>query len=431
MILLVGIFYFFLRLEPLSRFLLFGTAIMHSFFEVIVFGLIYMVQTVDVPGHEQKTRHDNQTTHEDYLDVSPRNVDSSEGVSLKEVIQNSITASDEFIDELCSADSIDNRFAIEDVHVLSTRTPFNIEILPKDTYQLFFNIEKLNNFRLINDYFLDVHHKLRAGGWIIAKYLAIEDDWYRLRSKMPEMLFYMLYPVYFLIHRISPKIPYLKSLYFFFTQGYNQKISRAEVLGRLSFCGFKVAKEVKQGSDSYIVAQKLKMPSDISNPSYGPIIRLNRIGYQGKQIKIYKFRTMHPYSEFIQKEVFESNALNSKGKLRDDFRVTQWGKIIRMMWIDEFPQLLNWLRGDIALVGVRALSEHYFSLYPEDLQDLRIQFKPGLVPPYYADMPNSFEEIINSERQYLNQKKMKLFTTDLKYLSKAMYNILIKGARSS
>lgn len=48
----------------------------------------------------------------------------------------------------------------------------------------------------------------------------------------------------------------------------------------------------------------------------------------------------------------------------------------------------------IDLVGVRALSEHYFNLYPPDLQELRCKFKPGLVPPFYADMPVTFEEIV-------------------------------------
>ncbi len=77
-----------------------------------------------------------------------------------------------------------------------------------------------------------------------------------------------------------------------------------------------------------------------------------------------------------------------------------------------------------------ALSEHYFSLYPEDMQQLRIQFKPGLVPPYYADMPKTFDEIIDSERQYLLAKEKHPFSTDVRYFFKAWYNILIKRARS-
>jgi len=81
------------------------------------------------------------------------------------------------------------------------------------------------------------------------------------------------------------------------------------------------------------------------------------------------------------------------------------------------------------LVGVRALSEHYFSLYPQDLQVKRINFKPGLIPPYYADLPESFDEIVNSEREYLTQKEIAPILTDLNYFIKAISNILL-GARS-
>ena len=50
---------------------------------------------------------------------------------------------------------------------------------------------------------------------------------------------------------------------------------------------------------------------------------------------------MHPYSEFIQEEVFKQNKLNNKGKLSNDFRLTNWGKFLRKYWIDELPQFFN------------------------------------------------------------------------------------------
>ena len=104
---------------------------------------------------------------------------------------------------------------------------------------------------------------------------------------------------------------------------------------------------------------------------------------------------------------------------------------MRKLWIDELPQLYNWIRGDITLIGVRALSEHYFSLYPKDLQELRTSFKPGLIPPYYADMPKKFNEVIESERRYLQRKQEKQYSTDILYFSKAFINILFHGARSN
>ena len=92
--------------------------------------------------------------------------------------------------------------------------------------------------------------------------------------------------------------------------------------------------------------------------------------------------------------------------------------------------MANKKKTNLDMVGVRALSEHYFSLYPKDLQDLRTRFKPGLVPPYYADMPKSFDEIIESERHYLQAKQNHPFSTDIRYFFRAWYNILFRKARS-
>ena len=140
---------------------------------------------------------------------------------------------------------------------------------------------------------------------------------------------------------------------------------------------------------------------------------------------------MYPFSEYCQELVIKENSLASSGKVREDFRVTTWGKIFRKLWIDEIPMLINFFKGELSLVGVRPLSENYFSMYPKDLQNLRINFKPGLIPPYYADLPNNFDEILNSERVYLNKKKKSPFITDLKYFFKAFNNIVFKGIRSS
>ena len=69
-------------------------------------------------------------------------------------------------------------------------------------------------------------------------------------------------------------------------------------------------------------------------------------------------------------------------------------------------------------------------LYPKSLQLKRVKFKPGLIPPYYADLPKTFDEIIESEIKYLNKKEEKPFTTDLKYFLKSIFNIFFIGARS-
>jgi hypothetical protein len=82
------------------------------------------------------------------------------------------------------------------------------------------------------------------------------------------------------------------------------------------------------------------------------------------------------------------------------------------------------------LVGVRPLSEHYFSLYSTELQTLRIKTKPGLIPPFYADMPVTLEEIMASEMKYLKAYEKRPLHTDFSYFFKAINNIFIKRKRS-
>ena len=92
--------------------------------------------------------------------------------------------------------------------------------------------------------------------------------------------------------------------------------------------------------------------------------------------------------------------------------------------------ILNMLKGEMKLIGVRPLSSHYFNLYTDELKEKRIRYKPGLIPPFYADMPTTLEEIMESEHKYLDAYEKSPFMTDLRYFTKAWYNILFKRARS-
>ena len=74
-----------------------------------------------------------------------------------------------------------------------------------------------------------------------------------------------------------------------------------------------------------------------------------------------------------------------------DLFITRVGRFLRKTWLDELPMLINWMKGDLKLVGVRPLSSHYFSLYSEELRALRIRTKPGLIPAFLSpDMPGTF-----------------------------------------
>ena len=105
---------------------------------------------------------------------------------------------------------------------------------------------------------------------------------------------------------------------------------------------------------------------------------------------------------------------------------------MRKYWLDELPMIFNLLNGDMKLVGVRPLSAHYFNLYSIELQELRTKFKPGLLPPFYADMPKTLDEIQESEMKYLELcNKNGVFFTDIKYFYLILRNIFFRKARSA
>jgi lipopolysaccharide/colanic/teichoic acid biosynthesis glycosyltransferase len=140
---------------------------------------------------------------------------------------------------------------------------------------------------------------------------------------------------------------------------------------------------------------------------------------------------MHPFAEYIHQYIFEKHQLEESGKIKDDFRITSWGRFFRKTLLDELPMLVNWLKRDLKLVGVRPLSETFFKTYPEDLRKERSVFKPGLIPPFYADMPSGIEAVWESERKYLSRYKKHPWRTDFVYFFRALNNILFHHAKSS
>jgi lipopolysaccharide/colanic/teichoic acid biosynthesis glycosyltransferase len=314
--------------------------------------------------------------------------------------------------------------------VIRSTDPYNVKVLQNNSIELFLNLHELNDIRRINSYFITLNKKLKNGGIYIGKF---EPTRYRYRRFLHEYsngLAQIFYFFDFLWRRVTPKLPLIRKFYFAVTKGKDRAISLAEGLGRLYYSGFEVIGLHEEENFVTFIAKKIKEPSTDQNPSYGPLFKMRRVGKEGKDIFVYKFRTMHPYSEYLQQFVFERNSLEKGGKLKDDFRITYWGKIFRKLWIDELPMFINLFRRELKLVGVRPLSKHYFSLYPKELQEKRIKTKPGLIPPFYVDMPKTMEEIVASELKYLDQYKESPLKTDVKYFFKSFYNILIKRARS-
>ena len=305
---------------------------------------------------------------------------------------------------------------------------FSVDEFPDEEIDLFIVNKKVNNLVDINLFFNNCHQKITIGGYLIIGYNNLEDIEEKIRYSKGIRKFIEKLKFY-LFDRAFPKLPVLNKIHLFLTKGKNKVISRAEVWGRLLYHGFDVKKEVKNGDIVYLIAQKDRSISKNPNPSYAPLIRLNRVSLYGNIIKIYKIRSMYPYSEFLQEKVYEMNSLTATGKFNEDFRITKLGKLYRKYWIDETPQFLDLFRGSVKLVGIRAMSLQFFNLYSTEYQELFYQVKPGIISPIFDEKTDSFEDIQKIEKEYLELYLKNPIITDFKYFFKTL-GYMLKGVRS-
>jgi lipopolysaccharide/colanic/teichoic acid biosynthesis glycosyltransferase len=314
--------------------------------------------------------------------------------------------------------------------ILRTRSIDTISHLAKDLGALV-NLKKVNDIRRVNKFFEEVNGHLADGAMYVGAVEVSEQRKARILRKFPNAIATFFYMFDFIFRRVLPKLNLTKGFYFFVTDGRNRVMSKSEVLGRLVACGFEIENLKSIGETLYFVARKVKVPSYDLKPSYGPLFKMKRIGKNGKIIQVYKFRTMHPYSEYLQDYVIRTNGYQDIGKPADDFRITTWGKFLRKYWLDELPQLINVARGEMKLVGIRPVSTRFLNEFPEDIRELRLKQKPGCVPAYVSLLKQSVDGFIEAESIYLREKIKHPYTTDIKYLVKAVFNILSNKIRSA
>ncbi len=421
---LVTMLMFFTRTDYYSRFIVFNTILILSVSEVLIYNTWIVLKRTrvlpeDILGKvERRVKRTTQTLSSTPI-VDPKRIQSVQRAILSEFDR----------DVYCFLETNTNLFS-DNTLIIATTTYFNIANQPENHFDTIINLKRVNDIRRINKFFEEVNFKIPKGGLFVCLAETQEQRKKRLFSKYPPIFNRVYYFFDFLLKRVFPKFSITKNIYFVLTRGENRVISRAELLGRLYSCGFDVINESEINRQYYVVAQKIKKPYFDLEPTYGPLIKLQRIGKGGKFIKVFKFRTMHPYSEYLQEYVYKKHSLEKGGKFKDDFRVSTLGKIMRKFWIDELPMLINLLRGDLKIVGVRPLSKHYFSLYTQELQERRIKYKPGLIPPFYVDKPNTLEEIMASELKYFDLYDKHPLLTDLRYFFKAFYNIVFRKYRS-
>ena len=317
--------------------------------------------------------------------------------------------------------------------VEATTTRFNIQKIPSGKFQNIVNLSRVNDIRWINKFFETVNSKLNNGGLFISYVETKKNRKDRILNKFIFPFNWMFYSVDFVFKRVAPKIPGIKSLYFHLTKGRNRILTKAETLGRLVSCGFEIQDVHEIDKLTWFVVKKVKKPYYDQNPSYGPLFKMRRVGKSGKIIKVYKLRTMHPYSEYLQEYMVKTFGYDNegKGKIKNDFRTSTLGKFFRRYWLDELPQIINILKGEMNIVGVRPLSQTRYNEFPEEVKQMRIKYKPGCIPPYVSLLMPNEEDNIKAELIYLQEKEKHPYLTDVKFFFMAVYNILTNKIRSA
>lgn len=154
--------------------------------------------------------------------------------------------------------------------------------------------------------------------------------------------------------------------------------------------------------------------------SRGPIFFKPRvIGYRGRQFDAYKFRTMHP--DAFQRMLKDPELLHQYKttlKVQNDPRITRIGRVLRKTSIDELPQLINVLRGEMSLVGPRMLGQLELDRFADHRGKI-LSVKPGMAGLWVASGRHnlSFEDRIRLETEYVDNWSLWL---DLKCFVKTL-----------
>ena len=162
----------------------------------------------------------------------------------------------------------------------------------------------------------------------------------------------------------------------------------------------------------------------LDSPGAGPIFVQTRVGKNGKEFRFYKFRSMCPNAEDKLEELLDQNEMEGPAfKIKEDPRITRFGKFIRATSIDELPQLINVLRGDMSIVGPRPPLPREVEQYDEYYRQ-RLLVTPGLtcywqITPHKNEL--SFDQWVELDVKYIRERS---FLTDWKIIFKTFGAVL-------
>ena len=148
-----------------------------------------------------------------------------------------------------------------------------------------------------------------------------------------------------------------------------------------------------------------------------------RVGQNGKEFKMYKFRSMVHNAEELKENLLKQNERSGPMfKMKNDPRVTKVGKFIRKTSLDELPQLINVLKGEMSLVGPRpSLPKEVEQFKPWMLK--RLSVKPGLTCYWQVYGRNNigFEDWMNLDIKYVEERTLII---DIKLIFKTVFVLL-------
>ncbi|MEW6049671.1 MAG: sugar transferase [Candidatus Zixiibacteriota bacterium] len=158
--------------------------------------------------------------------------------------------------------------------------------------------------------------------------------------------------------------------------------------------------------------------------SRGPVFfKQERMGHNGRRFTLYKFRTMACNAESRKRELLHRNEMSGPVfKIKDDPRITRTGRLLRKYSIDEFPQLMNVLKGDMSLVGPRPPLPSEVSAF-EPWQRRKLSVKPGLTCFWQVNGRNAidFDHWMRLDLEYIDNWSLGL---DAKILVKTVPAVL-------
>lgn len=153
------------------------------------------------------------------------------------------------------------------------------------------------------------------------------------------------------------------------------------------------------------------------------IFKQKRVGLNGKEFYMYKFRSMVINAEELKEQLESQNEMSGPMfKIKDDPRITKVGKFIRKTSIDELPQLINVIKGDMSLVGPRPSLPKEVKKFEQWMME-RLEVKPGLTCIWQISGRNNidFEDWMKLDIKYVRERSFKL---DMKLILKTVLVLL-------